>query len=114
MLWDRGFWTPEGGENRTEDAFQSRRSQIYLGRRKAHRQLGTWCACAAIRFGGKRINWLLVCHRDADANTADGDSLLSEDRSVASGRTMQQIAAGKGRRPKPFMLATSTPGKATR
>ena len=38
--------------------------------------------------------------------------MLQEDRSVASGRTMEQIAAGKGRRPKPFMLATATPGKA--
>ena len=27
-----------------------------------------------------------------------------QDRSVASGRTMDEIAAGKGRSPKPFML----------
>ena len=27
-----------------------------------------------------------------------------QDHSVASGRSMEQIAAGKGRRPKPFML----------
>ena len=35
----------------------------------------------------------------------DGDAILAEDRSVASGRTMAAIAAGKGRGPKPFMLA---------
>jgi bifunctional non-homologous end joining protein LigD len=33
------------------------------------------------------------------------DTLLAEDRSVASGRTMDQIAAGKGRGAKPFMAA---------
>src|SRR5262249_5038060 len=35
----------------------------------------------------------------------NADALLAEDRSVASGRTMEQIAAGKGRGAKPFMAA---------
>src|ERR1700733_10999015 len=59
------------------------------------------------RYGGKRTNWLLIKHRDADAKPGDADELLAEDRSVASGRTMQQIADGIGKRPKPFMLATT-------
>src|SRR5262249_55495138 len=55
-----------------------------------------------------RNNWLLVKRRDAASN-GSGDSLLATDKSVASGRTMALIAAGKGRRPKPFMLAGTAP-----
>jgi bifunctional non-homologous end joining protein LigD len=56
------------------------------------------------RTGGKRNNWLLIKHRDDYAR--DGHSaVLEEDRSIASGRSMADIAAGKGRGPKPFMLA---------
>jgi len=56
------------------------------------------------RLRGKRTNWLLIKHRDAYAQEGDGDAVLKEDRSVASGRAMAGIAAGKGRGPKPFML----------
>ncbi|MFX7197939.1 hypothetical protein ABTI40_19050, partial [Acinetobacter baumannii] len=55
--------------------------------------------------GGKRTNWLLIKHRDDYARDGAGEEILKEDRSVASGRSMEQIAAGKGRAPKPFMLA---------
>ena len=34
----------------------------------------------------------------------DADKLLKEDRSIASGRAMAEIEAGKGRKPKPFIL----------
>jgi bifunctional non-homologous end joining protein LigD len=64
------------------------------------------------RYGGKRTNWLLIKHRDADAKPGDADELLEEDRSVASGRTLAQIAEGIGKRPKPFMLATRAPARA--
>ncbi|MBW8726617.1 MAG: DNA ligase D [Inquilinus limosus] len=56
------------------------------------------------RTRGKRSNWLLIKHRDEHAVEADGDAVLAEDRSVASGRAMAEIAAGRGRGPKPFML----------
>ena len=55
------------------------------------------------RTGGKRINWLLIKHRDAYAREGDQDTLLADDRSVASGRSMASIATGKGRGPTPFM-----------
>src|SRR5262249_29181276 len=35
----------------------------------------------------------------------EGEALLAEDRSVASGRAMAALAAGKGRGAKPFLLA---------
>ncbi|HKU99296.1 MAG TPA: DNA ligase D, partial [Vineibacter sp.] len=49
----------------------------------------------------------LIKHRDDAARDGHGDDILAEDRSVASGRSMDEIAAGKGRGPRPFML----PGK---
>jgi bifunctional non-homologous end joining protein LigD len=110
MLWDRGFWIPEGAES-TEDAFDKGDLKFTL---EGEKLKGSWVLVRmrGDKFGGKRTNWLLIKHRDADSSDAGADNVLSEDRSVASGRTMQQIAEGKGRRPKPFMLATTTPGKA--
>ena len=64
------------------------------------------------RFGGKRTNWLLIKHRDEFAREGEGEAILEEDRSVASGRSMEQIAAGKGKAPKPFMLAKGAKTKA--
>ena len=56
------------------------------------------------RERGKRTNWLLIKRHDGYEREGDNDGILAEDRSVASGRSMEEIAAGKGRRPKPFML----------
>ena len=38
------------------------------------------------RDGGKRTNWLLIKHRDEFARDGEGESILDEDKSVASGR----------------------------
>ena len=57
------------------------------------------------REGGKRTNWLLIKHRDEyTRDAAATQKMIEQDASVASGRTMSEIAAGKGRAPKPFML----------
>ena len=110
MLWDRGFWIPEGAKG-TQDALQAGDLKFTL---EGDKLKGSWVLVRmrGDKFGGKRTNWLLIKHRDADSTDASGEAVLSEDRSVASGRTMPQIADGKGRRPKPFMLATTAPGKA--
>jgi len=110
MLWDRGFWIPEGVKS-TQDALQAGDLKFTL---EGDKLKGSWVLVRmrGDKFGGKRTNWLLIKHRDADSTDTSGEAVLSEDRSVASGRTMQQIAEGKGRRPKPFMLATTAPGKA--
>ena len=59
------------------------------------------------RDGGKRTNWLLIKHRDEYARDGNGEEVLAEDRSVASGWPMAAIAAGKGRGPKPFVMAVA-------
>src|SRR5207244_1786270 len=64
------------------------------------------------RYGGKRTNWLLIKHRDLYAHGGDKDRLLAADRSVASGRSMAAIAAGKGRGPKAYMLAGAKAARA--
>src|SRR5258708_40070752 len=61
------------------------------------------------REKGKRTNWLLIKRTDPAAHSGDADKLLAEDRSVASGRTMADIAAGKGPGPKTFILAGRPP-----
>ena len=110
MLWDRGFWIPEGTKS-TEDALREGDLKFSL---EGDKLKGSWVLVRmhGNKFGGKRTNWLLIKHRDAESSETGGEAVLEEDRSVASGRTMAQIAEGKGRRPKPFMLATRTPGKA--
>src|SRR5262249_14898418 len=66
---------------------------------------GGWVLVRMRRAGaGDRSSWLLIKHHDG-YERADGHPVTDEDRSVASGRSMDEIAAGKGRRPKPFMLA---------
>jgi bifunctional non-homologous end joining protein LigD len=102
QLWDRGYWEsddPEGGYKRGDLKFTSYGEKLR----------GSWVLVRMRndRSGGKRTNWLLIKHRDEFAREGDANDILEEDRSVASGRAMEQIAAGKGRAPKPFMLAKS-------
>jgi bifunctional non-homologous end joining protein LigD len=63
------------------------------------------------RNGGKRTNWLLIKHRDQSARDNDADALLADDKSVASGRKMADIAVGKGRKPKAFILKLKAKGR---
>ncbi len=106
QLWDRGYWAPEG-ERRPEEALASGDLKFRLDGRRLH---GSWALVLMKhdRAGGKRRNWLLIKHRDEHAREGTGDAVLAEDRSIASGRPMAKIAAGKGRGPKPFMSAKKT------
>jgi len=101
QLWDRGYWAPEGS---TENMLRKGDLKFVLEGTRLH---GSWVLVRMRndKFGSGRTNWLLIKHRDEYSKEGDQDALLAEDKSVASGRTMAQIAAGKGRKPKPFMLA---------
>lgn len=108
MLWDRGFWQPEEGTD-VDAALREGALKFVLAGEKLK---GGW---VLVRMKGRgRQNWLLIKHRDTFA-CDEADAVLAEDLSVASGRDMDQIAAGKGRRPKPFMTvrskATDPPAK---
>ncbi|HMM87678.1 DNA ligase D [Bradyrhizobium sp.] len=103
MLWDRGYWEADDPER----GFKKGDLKFTLHGDKLH---GSWVLVRmrGDRYGGKRTNWLLIKHRDEFAKEGGANDVLEEDRSVASGRTMDQIAQGKGKTPKPFMLATKT------
>ncbi|MBR0697604.1 DNA ligase D [Bradyrhizobium lablabi] len=100
QLWDRGYWESDDPER----GFKKGDLKFTLDGEKLH---GSWVLVRmkSDRYGGKRTNWLLIKHRDEYAVDGNGGEILDEDRSVASGRSMAQIAEGKGRAPKPFMLA---------
>ena len=103
MLWDRGAWEsddPERGFKKGDLKFTLHGDKLQ----------GSWVLVRmrGDRYGGKRTNWLLIKHRDEFAKEGEANDILEEDRSVASGRTMTQIAHGKGKAPKPFMLAKKT------
>ncbi len=110
MLWDRGFWMPEGdsdvdaalrkGDLKFTLAGSKLKGGFVLVRMKHDRE------------GGKRTNWLLIKHRDGlEREGEDAASLPNDDKSVASGRTMAEITAGKGRGPRPFMAAGAKAAK---
>jgi len=102
QLWDRGYWEPESDD--PDRGFKKGDLKFTLHGDKLH---GSWVLVRmkGDRYGGKRTNWLLIKHRDEYAREGEANDVLEEDRSVASGRSMAQIAEGKGRAPKPFMLA---------
>jgi len=105
QLWDRGFWTPESGKSPLA-ALRGGDLKFSLA---GTRLRGGWVLVRMRNGGGeKRHNWLLIKHRDRDAHPGDGDALLEQDRSIASGRSMAQISAGTGRHPKPFMLSNGS------
>jgi bifunctional non-homologous end joining protein LigD len=102
QLWDRGYWEPEPGFS-PEKALVDGELKFRLDGERLH---GGWVLVRMKhdRERGKRTNWLLIKHRDEAARDGAGEALLGEDRSVASGRPMSAIAAGKGRAAKPFLL----------
>ena len=103
MLWDRGYWEPEGKKS-PEQALAKGDFKFTLEGERLHGSF-VLVRMANDRERGKRTNWLLIKHRDAFSVEEDGGAILDKNAtSVASGRTMEEVASGKGRKPKPFML----------
>lgn len=102
MLWDRGSWSfvPSGGKRGATEtpaaALEKGRLKLELDGEKLK---GGW---ALVRMGGKRgeegRNWLLIKEKDAAARPGEAeDFLAAHDRSVASVRSMDEIAADRDR-----------------
>lgn len=100
MLWDRGRWaaTKLKGKAKSKNKNKSHGDMghidfVLLGEKLR----GVWTLVrTAGRLGNKADNWLLIKRRDTTRGTAEGESSLT-DLSVATGRTMQQIAADRDR-----------------
>jgi bifunctional non-homologous end joining protein LigD len=107
QLWDRGYWESDDPEK----GFKKGDLKFTLHGDKLH---GSWVLVRMRhdRSGAKRTNWLLIKHRDEYAKEGNANNILEEDQSVASGRSMAQIASGKGNAPKPFMTAKTTRARA--
>jgi bifunctional non-homologous end joining protein LigD len=103
QLWDRGYWESDDPER----GFKKGDLKFTLHGEKLR---GSWVLVRMRndRSGGKRTNWLLIKHRDEFAREGKANTILEDDQSVASGRTMDEIAEGKGTAPKPFMTAKSS------
>lgn len=102
QIWDRGYWTPEGD---ARDGLERGELKFTVD---GERLKGSWVLVRMKkdRRGGARSNWLLIKHRDVHALEGEGDAFLQEPGSIASGRSLDTIAAGKGKRPAPFITVT--------
>ena len=90
MLWDRGTWEPEG------DPREGYAKGDFKFKLHGEKLKGSWVLA---RMKGKARgeegkNWLLIKKRDDEAiSGSDPEPVETMDRSVASGRTMQEIAS---------------------
>ncbi|AUX78693.1 DNA ligase D [Sinorhizobium fredii] len=104
MLWDRGYWEPEGRKS-PEEALKKGDFKFTLHGKRLHGSF-VLVRMRNDRDGGKRTNWLLIKHHDEHSVEENGAAVLEENAtSIASGRSMDEIAEGKGRKPRPFMMA---------
>lgn len=87
IVWDRGYWIPDG------DPHESLRRGKLEFELQGERLAGHWRLIQIRgREGGK--NWLLMKRHD-EAVTEDEEITAAETASIVSGRTLDEIAAGK-------------------
>jgi len=96
MLWDRGSYT-YGGDDDVDPVEGLRRGYAkgdfkFILRGK--RLQGSWVLVRTRRGDPKRAQWLLIKHRDEQAEPGS-DVVAEHQTSVATGRTMDEIAAGR-------------------
>jgi len=102
MLWDRGYWAPEKGFENIGQALAKGELKFVMEGERMH---GSWVIVRTKRDSRGKASWLLIKHRDEGAVEGGAPGPSDGDRSVASGRTMTEIANGKGKAATPFMTA---------
>jgi len=128
QLWDRGYWQPQSdvspqrclkrGELKF-DLFGERLTGSWVLVRMKNSRDPRDTKSNKSRNSNSRHNWLLIKHRDtaspASVSASErkhqrkvAEELLQQDASIASGRTMAQIAAGQGPAPTPFIETRMT------
>ena len=107
MLWDTGTWEPLEGDPR--EGLEKGELKFRV---EGERLRGGW---VLIHTGGRRDRpeneWLLIKERDDEARRGESDPWGPDDRSVSTGRTMEEIAAGakaRGTLPSTVPLSLAT------
>jgi len=109
QIWDRGYWEPQGKGTPEQALAAGELKLIFAGERLR----GGWVLVRLRNSrSGNKPSWLLIKHRDEFVQRGDDALLEDEARSVASGRTLEEIAAGTGKGPKPFMKSGRKAGRA--
>src|SRR5580692_2155070 len=121
ILWDRGTWRSLEGD--PVEAWRAGKLKLHLDGEKLR---GGW---TLVRMHGRRAgdnheNWLLIKENDDTARPGSGDALVREElRSVASGKTIEELAADPPRvwqsnrataAPPPRRAGTAAPPASTR
>src|SRR5688572_5374085 len=93
LLWDRGFWSPIGDPMM---GYRRGRLKFYLVGQKLR---GLW---NLVRMGAReeagKENWLLIKEKDGEARSGKTSNVTeSFPESIASGRTIEQIASKSSR-----------------
>ena len=94
MIWDRGSWSPEGDPHR---GYAKGHLVFDLDGDKLH---GRWhLVRMRARERERHENWLLIKAKDEEARgPRDKDILEENSRSAVTGRSIEEIAAGKGKK----------------
>ena len=90
MLWDTGTWVPAGDPRKGLE-----KGELKF-RVEGERLRGSW---VLVHTGGRRgredNEWLLIKERDEEARSGGPDPWDADDRSVSTGRSMDEIAGGE-------------------
>ena len=94
MVWDRGHWYPEGDPHKD---YRKGQLTFLLDGEKLQ---GRWHLVRMHKRAGERQDpWLLIkAHDEAARSAHDPDILEEQPQSAVSGRSMQEIAEGRGRK----------------
>src|SRR6186713_3190331 len=93
MVWDQGTWEPKGDARKD---YEKGHLAFTLHGKKLE---GAW---HLVRTGGRAKdgkNWLLFKSRDEFSKSGDGHLLEDAAASALTGRSMEDIAAGRGAKP---------------
>jgi bifunctional non-homologous end joining protein LigD len=97
IVWDEGTYSPEDGDRLFFDDLETSGRLMRQGLEngklsitlRGHRMKGSW---TLVKMSGSNNNWLLIKHKDKFAG--GGHDLLSENTSVRSGLSIEDIKAG--------------------
>src|SRR5580704_4432294 len=94
MIWDRGRWIPQGDPHK---GYAKGHLDFVLEGEKLH---GRWhLVRMRSRDRDRHENWLLIKGRDEEARSGHDEDILEEEPlSAVTGRSIDEIAAGKGKK----------------